>query len=55
MDGKHPYWSWTHVLASDIQTNSVTRLQQVRALENIHVSGANESDDLRSLPDGRRR
>jgi hypothetical protein len=42
MDGKHPYWSWTHVLASDIQTNSVTRLQQVKSLENIHVSGAND-------------
>ena len=42
MDGKHPYWSWTHVLASDIQTNSVTRLQQVKSLEEIHRSGAND-------------
>jgi len=41
MDGKHPYWSWTQVTASDIQTNSVSRLQQVKALETEHISGAN--------------
>ena len=41
MDGKHPYWSWAHVTASDIQTGSVTRLEQVRQLENSHFSGAN--------------
>lgn len=42
MDGKHPYWSWAHVTASDIQTGSVTRLEQVRQLENSHFSGAND-------------
>ncbi len=42
MDGKHPYWSWAHVTSSDIQTNSVTRFEQVRALETVHVSGAND-------------
>ncbi|MBA4287306.1 MAG: hypothetical protein C0434_17450 [Xanthomonadaceae bacterium] len=42
MDGKHPYWSWCQVTASDIQTNSVTRLQQVRAVESVHLSGAND-------------
>jgi hypothetical protein len=41
MDGKHPYWSWAHVTASDIQTNSVTRLEQVKAL-GAHKSGAND-------------
>jgi hypothetical protein len=41
MDGKHPYWSWAHVTASDIQTGSVTRLEQVRVLESKHFSGAN--------------
>lgn len=42
MDGKHPYWSWAHVTSSDIQTNSVTRIEQVRAVEGHHMSGAND-------------
>lgn len=41
MDGNHPYWSWTHVTASDIQTGNITRLEQVRHIENAHFSGAN--------------
>tara|TARA_R110000787_G_scaffold13918_13_gene43254 strand:- start:3533 stop:4909 length:1377 start_codon:yes stop_codon:yes gene_type:complete len=40
MDGKHPYWSWGHVTASNIQTGEVSRLEQVRQVDN-HVSGAN--------------
>jgi hypothetical protein len=42
MDGKHPYWSWAHVTASNVQTGSVTRLEQVRQIENDHFSGAND-------------
>lgn len=42
MDGKHPYWSWAHVTASDIQTGSVSRLEQVRQVEGTHFSGAND-------------
>ena len=42
MDGKHPYWSWTHVTASNVQTGSVTRLEQVRQIENVHFSRAND-------------
>jgi len=42
MDGKHPYWSWAHVTSSDIQSNSVTRIQQARAVEGQHMSGAND-------------
>ena len=42
MDGKHPYWSWCHVTASDIQTGDVTRLEQVRAHGTQHLSGAND-------------
>lgn len=42
MDGAHPYWSWTHVTASDIQTGDVTRLEQVRQVEQDHKSGAND-------------
>ncbi len=41
MDGKHPYWSWTHVTCSDIQTGRVTRLEQVKNVEG-HLSGAND-------------
>ncbi|SEP88164.1 Protein of unknown function [Solimonas aquatica] len=42
MDGKHPYWSWAHVTASDIQTGSVSRLEQVRQVENAHYTAAND-------------
>lgn len=41
MDGKHPYWSWSHVTCSDIQTGRVTRLEQVKNVEG-HMSGAND-------------
>tara|TARA_R110000787_G_scaffold6770_3_gene23476 strand:+ start:961 stop:2337 length:1377 start_codon:yes stop_codon:yes gene_type:complete len=41
MDGKHPYWSWGHVTASNIQTGEVTRLEQVRKVDN-HLSGAHD-------------
>jgi hypothetical protein len=41
-DGKHPYWSWMHVTASDIQTGAITRLQQVQVLESIYKSQAND-------------
>ena len=41
MDGKHPYWSWCHVTATNIQTGSVTRLEQVRQIEQQYFSGAN--------------
>jgi len=42
MDGKHPYWSWTHVHAFDLQTQRMTRLQQVRSIGNGHTSRAND-------------
>ncbi|WP_428313342.1 DUF1329 domain-containing protein [Hydrocarboniphaga sp.] len=41
-DGQHPYWSWTHVTSSDIQTGRVTRLEQVQSLEGRYKSGAND-------------
>lgn len=44
MDGQHPYWSWASVTASDIQTGTVTRLQQVKSLENRFHSGANDPE-----------
>jgi len=30
LDGQHAYWSWTHVHAHNIQTNRITRIEQVR-------------------------
>lgn len=41
MDGAHPYWSWGHVTASNIQTGEVTRLEQVRQV-NDHRSRGND-------------
>lgn len=32
MEGKHPYWSWTRVHAFNVQTNRMTRLEQVRQI-----------------------
>ncbi len=32
MDGKHPYWSWAHVHVHDIQSDRLTRLEQVREI-----------------------
>lgn len=29
-DGVHPYWSWTHFHAHNLQTNRITRVEQVR-------------------------
>lgn len=36
MDGDHPYWSWCHLHAFDIQTGRMSRLEQVR-----RISGGN--------------
>ncbi|MDN5872920.1 MAG: DUF1329 domain-containing protein [Sinobacteraceae bacterium] len=41
MDGKHPYVSWTAVVASDIQSKRVTRFEQVKQLESYR-SGADD-------------
>lgn len=32
MDGAHPYWSWTHVHAYNVQTGRMTRIEQVGKL-----------------------
>lgn len=31
-DGRHPYWSWTHFHAHNIQTNRITRVEQVQQI-----------------------
>ena len=43
MDGKHPYWSWGHVHAFDIQTGSMTRLEQVRNISGGHATRVNDA------------
>jgi hypothetical protein len=42
MDGTHPYWSWVHVLAHDVQTNRISRLQQVRKIGGGHSMRVND-------------
>ena len=32
MDGKYPYWSWTHVHAHDVQSNHMSRLKHVKEI-----------------------
>lgn len=43
MDGAHPYWSWTHVHAFDIQTNRMTRLEQVKTIAGGHDTSVNDA------------
>ena len=42
MDGAHPYWSWTHVHAHNIQTNRITRLEQVQRVKGGHTMMVND-------------
>lgn len=42
MDGAHPYWSWGHVHAYDIQTGRLTRLEQVREVGGGHRTLVND-------------
>ena len=44
MDGAHPYWSWTRVHAHDVQTNRITRLEQVRELPGGYRSSVNDQN-----------
>ncbi|NGY04486.1 DUF1329 domain-containing protein [Solimonas terrae] len=42
MDGRHPYWSWAHVHAFDIQTGRMTRLEQVKSITGGHATAVND-------------
>lgn len=42
MDGNYPYWSWTHVHAHNIQTNTMTRLEQVFKVKGNHQMRVND-------------
>lgn len=43
MDGKHAYWSWTHVHAFDLQTRRMTRLEQVKEISGGYRTSVNDS------------
>lgn len=42
MDGRHPYWSWATVHAYNIQTNRMTRIEQVRAVAGGYTMAVND-------------
>lgn len=42
MDGAQPYWSWCTVHAHDIQSNRISRLEQVRCLSGGHEMRVND-------------
>lgn len=44
LDGAHPYVSWTHVHAHNIQTNRMTRLEQVKEISGGYRMAANSAD-----------
>ncbi len=41
-DGEHPYWSWTHVHAHDVQTGRMSRLEHVRQIAGGHTASVND-------------
>jgi hypothetical protein len=46
MDGAHPYWSWAHVpmfTYFDIQTERMTRLEQVHSNTGGHTMSVNDT------------
>lgn len=44
MDGKHPYWSWCHVHAFDVQTGKMTRIEQLAEISGGHRMRVNDHD-----------
>ncbi|MBM5812858.1 MAG: DUF1329 domain-containing protein [Gammaproteobacteria bacterium] len=41
-DGSHPYWSWCHVHAFDLQTRRMTRMEQVAVVSPDHRMRVND-------------
>jgi hypothetical protein len=41
-DGAHPYWSWAHLHAFDIQTGRMTRIEQVHTVAGGHTMRVND-------------
>lgn len=56
MDGSHPYWSWCTVHVHDVQTNRISRLQQVRQVpgHKMRVNDPGVFDEFLTLPALRR-
>ncbi len=44
MDGKNPYWSWSTLHAYNVQTNRMSRIEQVRELPGGHTMRVNDPD-----------
>jgi len=44
MDGADPYWSWTVLHAHNIQTNRMTRIEQVKEIAGGHHMRVNDQD-----------
>ena len=44
MDGEHPYWSWAHVHAYDIQTGRMSRLEQVKEISAGYSMAVNDPE-----------
>lgn len=42
MDGKNPYWSWATLHAYNVQTNRMTRIEQVREVGGGHAMRVND-------------
>lgn len=42
MDGENPYWSWSAVHAYNVQTNRMTRIEQVREIAGGHSMRVND-------------
>ena len=42
MDGNHPYWSWTHLHAHNLQTDHITRIEQVYEVGGGHRMMVND-------------
>ncbi|MBI1238570.1 MAG: DUF1329 domain-containing protein [Alphaproteobacteria bacterium] len=41
-DGAHTYWSWTHLHAHNVQTDQMTRIEQVRSVAGGHTMMVND-------------
>ena len=41
-DGQHPYWSWTRLHAHNVQTDRITRLEQVKKIAGGYKTSTND-------------
>lgn len=44
LNGTHPYWSWTRVHAHNVQTNRITRLEQVKEISGGYKTTVNDPE-----------